>query len=77
MYIQSGTLNGELLTRPWFYHRQLIEGGTLILALGPEPNRQWGARPEDAPPSMSPSDGQDALAHAGNPHGTPITARSH
>ena len=52
-YIQSAVLNGESLNRPWFYHRQMIEGGTLILDMGPEPNKEWGSRPEDAPPSMT------------------------
>ena len=53
-YIQSATLDGRTLAKPWFYHRELIDGGTLDLQLGREPNRQWGSRPEDAPPSMSP-----------------------
>lgn len=54
-YIQSALLNGKPLERPWFYHRELIRGGTLELDLGPEPNRNWGSRPSDAPPSMSPA----------------------
>jgi putative alpha-1,2-mannosidase len=53
VYIQSARLNGQVLDRPWFYHRELVEGGTLDLVLGPEPNKAWGSRPEDAPPSMS------------------------
>jgi putative alpha-1,2-mannosidase len=53
VYIQSARLNGEALERPWFYHRDLAQGGTLELVLGPEPNESWGSRPEDAPPSMS------------------------
>ena len=53
-FIQSATLNGRSLTRPWFYHRELVKGGELELVLGPEPNKEWGSRPEDAPPSMSP-----------------------
>jgi len=52
VYIQSATLNGEPLGRPWFYHRELAAGGKLVLELGPEPNEEWGSRPEDAPPSM-------------------------
>ena len=52
-YIQSATLDGQPLERPWFYHRELVDGGTLELQLGPEPNRAWGFRSEDAPPSMS------------------------
>jgi predicted alpha-1,2-mannosidase len=53
-YIQSATLNGRPLARPWFYHRDLVKGGQLELVLGPEPNKNWGSRPEDAPPSMTP-----------------------
>ncbi len=51
-YIQSARLDGEPLRRPWFYHRDLVDGGTLELDLGPRPDRTWGFRPEDAPPSM-------------------------
>jgi predicted alpha-1,2-mannosidase len=53
VYVQSATLDGEPLEKPWFYHTELVDGGTLILEMGPEPNRQWGSDPEDAPPSMS------------------------
>lgn len=52
-YIQSATLNGAQLERPWFFHETLAAGGRLILDLGPKPNRSWGSRVEDAPPSMS------------------------
>jgi len=53
MYIQSATLNGKPLRKPWFYHSQLVCGGKLVLQMGPEPNKNWGSRPEDAPPSMT------------------------
>jgi predicted alpha-1,2-mannosidase len=52
-YIQSALLNGKPLDKPWFYHRELVQGGTLELQLGKEPNLHWGNRPADAPPSMS------------------------
>jgi predicted alpha-1,2-mannosidase len=52
-YIQSATLNGKALERPWFYHRELVKGGSLILEMGEEPNPDWGSDPEDAPPSLS------------------------
>ncbi len=52
-YIQSAELNGRPLAKPWFHHRDLVGGGRLLITLGPEPNEQWGSRPEDAPPSMS------------------------
>ncbi|NIP22898.1 MAG: glycoside hydrolase family 92 protein [Phycisphaerae bacterium] len=52
-YIQSATLDGKPLNKPWFYHRQLVDGGELVLQMGPEPNKSWGSAPEAAPPSMS------------------------
>lgn len=52
-YIQSATLNGKALDRPWFHHEEIAQGGTLVLVMGPEPNRQWGSAPAAAPPSMS------------------------
>lgn len=52
-YVQSARLNGAPLERPWFTHDQLIPGGVLEITLGPRPNKLWGSRPEDAPPSFS------------------------
>ena len=52
-YIQSAKLDDRPLDRSWFYHRDLVDGGTLELQLGPTPNRQWGSHPADAPPSKS------------------------
>ena len=52
-YIQSATLNGKVLNRTWISHGAITAGGTLIFEMGPEPNRKWGSRSEDAPPSMS------------------------
>ena len=52
-YIQSATLNGQPLNKPWFSHADVIGGGTLILQMGPRPNKSWGSAPDAAPPSMS------------------------
>ena len=52
-YIQSATLNGKTLDKPWFSHSDIAQGGTLILHMGPRPNRSWGSSPQAAPPSMS------------------------
>jgi len=52
-YIQSAMLTGKPLNKPWFYHRQLVDGGKLVLNMGPKPNKQWGSAPEAAPPSMT------------------------
>lgn len=54
-YVQSATLNGEPLNKPWFDHSTLVKGGTLILNMGPRPNKQWGSSTEAVPPSMSKS----------------------
>jgi len=52
-YIQSASLQGKPLMQPWFFHDLIIQGGELILQLGPEPNKDWGSHPTAAPPSMS------------------------
>ncbi len=52
-YIQSATLNGKPLNQPWFYFSEAVNGGTLKLIMGREPNKNWGSKPEQAPPSMS------------------------
>ncbi len=41
-YIQSAVLNGKPLNRFWFYHSELVQGGELVLEMGPEPNEKWG-----------------------------------
>jgi len=56
VYIQSAQLDGEPLEKPWFYHSELVDGGKLILEMGPKPNKKWGSDPEEAPPSMSNSE---------------------
>ena len=55
-YIQSATLNGKALNKPWFTQQELLEGGTLELRMGPRPNRNWGSAPSATPPSMSKSE---------------------
>ena len=52
-YIQRAILNGAPHERPWFSHDAIQNGGELTLEMGPRPNKSWGSRPEDAPPSMS------------------------
>ena len=53
LYVQSATLDGRPHERPWIAHADVVRGATLELRMGPRPNREWGARPEDAPPSLS------------------------
>lgn len=41
-YIQSATMNGKPLNVPWFSHSDIVNGGTLVLNMGPLPNKSWG-----------------------------------
>jgi len=52
-YIRSATLNGRALNQPWLYHEALVNGGQLTLEMGAQPNKQWGSKPGQAPPSLS------------------------
>jgi predicted alpha-1,2-mannosidase len=42
IYVQSVTLNGKPLDRPWITHAEIVAGGALQFRLGPQPNRAWG-----------------------------------
>jgi predicted alpha-1,2-mannosidase len=52
-YIQSATLNGKPLNKPWFEHKDMASGGTMVFEMGPRANTAWGSAPEAAAPSMS------------------------
>jgi len=52
-YIQSATLNGKPLNKPWFVHADIKSGGTLIFIMGSQSNKSWGSGKEAAPPSMT------------------------
>ena len=41
-YIQSATLNGEPLTRPFVNHDEVARGGKLVFVMGDQPNKSWG-----------------------------------
>lgn len=53
IYIQSATLNGAPLNKPWFSHSDIANGGALEFVMGPQPNKEWGSAPDAAPPSMT------------------------
>lgn len=42
-YIQSAELNDHPYHRPWLDHEAITSGGTLVLQMGPRPNKSWGA----------------------------------
>lgn len=41
-FIQSARLNGENFNRTTLSHKEIMDGGTLELVMGPEPNTKWG-----------------------------------
>ena len=52
-YIQSATLNGNPLNKPWITNTDIVNGGKLVFQMGPRPNKNWGSSPSEAAPSMS------------------------
>lgn len=51
MYIQSATLNGQPYEKSFITHRDILNGGTLELQMGSQPNQNFGAAPENRPQS--------------------------
>jgi predicted alpha-1,2-mannosidase len=41
-YIQSASLNGQSINRPWLTHEELMSGGVLNLEMGERANKNWG-----------------------------------
>ncbi len=52
-YIQSATLNGAPLDKPWFDEAAILSSGTWTVQVGAQPNKNWGASPFNRPPSLS------------------------
>lgn len=52
-YIQSATINGNVMDRVWIPHDVVVKGGVLQLEMGNKPDTNFGASPDVAPPSMS------------------------
>src|SRR5690606_23813298 len=42
LYVQKATLNGKPLCDFKFPASELLKGGSLVLEMGPEPNKHWG-----------------------------------
>lgn len=51
-YIQTVTLNGNLLERSYIHHSEIIDGGSLVFEMTDKPT-QWGTSESNVPPSMS------------------------
>jgi len=53
IYIQSVTLNGRQYTKNYISHADIVSGAKLNFVMGKAPNKNWGTKPEDCPPSMT------------------------
>lgn len=63
IYIQSARLNGQPYTHNYLTHQDIVNGGLLELVMGAEPNKAWGARPEDCPPDVMGEENEDFVTH--------------
>jgi predicted alpha-1,2-mannosidase len=52
-YVQSLRVNGQPSEKTWIPFDILSQGATLQFKLANTPNKQWGIKPEDAPPSFA------------------------
>ncbi|HEX4121855.1 MAG TPA: GH92 family glycosyl hydrolase, partial [Verrucomicrobiae bacterium] len=43
-YIQSATLNGRQLDQWWIHQKDVVNGGRLVIELGPTPNKNWATQ---------------------------------
>jgi predicted alpha-1,2-mannosidase len=41
-YVQSAKMNGKAISGTSFSHADIVNGGTLVLEMGPKPNKSWG-----------------------------------
>ena len=53
IYIQSTSLDGKPLNKPWLPERMVFQGGTWNVNAGMAPNKNWGTARGDEPPSLS------------------------
>ncbi len=75
-FVQAVTLNGEPLNQSWFRHKQIANGGALVLTMGSAPSA-WGTT--NPPPSLSdttsplcPQATPELPFHSNAPESTPI-----
>ncbi|UOR06100.1 GH92 family glycosyl hydrolase [Hymenobacter aerilatus] len=51
-YIQSVTRNGQPYPKSYITYQDLMQGGTLVLEMGPKPSPTWGVAPDSRPRSV-------------------------
>lgn len=50
-YIQAAYIKGKPLNKPWFTHKEIVNGSTINLLMGEIPNKSWGSGSKDMPPA--------------------------
>jgi predicted alpha-1,2-mannosidase len=45
IYIQNASLNNRELKGPWFYHKDILKGGNLVIELGSSPSESFNSMP--------------------------------
>jgi len=53
MYIQSVRLNGEELNNSYISYNDIMKAGNIHFIMSDKPNKEWGVKKENYPPSMS------------------------
>jgi len=51
-YIQRVTFNGKPYTHSYLLHRDIMQGGNLVIEMGNKPGAVWGIKPADRPRSV-------------------------
>jgi len=49
VYIQSVKLNGEIYSKSYLKHQDIMQGGQLVFEMGNKPNKKWGTKKENRP----------------------------
>jgi len=66
IYIQSATLNGKRFENSYITHKQILEGGILEFVMGAVPNKNWAAKKENCPQSISSLDKKEQIIKVNN-----------
>ncbi|WP_423147992.1 GH92 family glycosyl hydrolase [Rubrolithibacter danxiaensis] len=51
-YIQGITLNGKSYSKSYILHKDIVNGGNLVIEMGSKPSGNWGVSHEDRPRSV-------------------------
>jgi predicted alpha-1,2-mannosidase len=73
-YIQSATLGGAALDRPWFTHDELFGAANVSFVMGPAANTSWGSAPQAAPPSISTDPSLDSFGCPARTRSEPVAS---